>query len=320
MPTNNHLLELQRYQGSLLGLAVADAIGTTVEFKEPGSFEPVTDMVGGGIFRLDPGQWTDDTSMALCLAQSLIECNGFDAIDQMDKYIKWWDEGYMSSNGTCFDLGVTIMTALTSFKSFRNPYSGSDSIFSAGNGSLMRLAPVPLYYAQNPRQAMIRCADSSRTTHGATTCIDACRYYGGMIIGAVQGRSKEEILSNKFSPVRNLWDKAPLCEEIYEVAKGSFKLKEPPDIIGSGYVVESMEAALWAFYKTDNFKDGCLLAVNLGNDADTTAAIYGQLAGAYYGIDGIPRHWRERVTDSRMIVDIATGLYLHKAIDAPRST
>jgi len=301
--------KLQRYQGSLLGLAVGDAIGTTVEFKKPGEFDSVTDMVGGGAFNLEPGQWTDDTSMALCLAQSLIECKGFDAANQMDKYIQWWDEGYMSSNGSCFDLGSTVMNALTSYKVFKKPFSGSDNPRAAGNGSLMRLAPVPLYFANNPKQAIIHCADSSRTTHAATTCIDACRYYGGLIVGAIQGRSKDELLSSEFSPIWNLWDRVSLCVEISEVAKGSFKLKEPPEIIGRSYVVQSMEAALWAFYKTDNYKDGCLLAVNLGNDADTTAAIYGQLAGAYYGINNIPKHWRERVTDGDMIVDIATKLY-----------
>ena len=173
----------------------------------------------------------------------------------------------------------------------------------------MRLAPVPLYYADRVKEAMIYCVDSSRTTHAATTCIDACRYYGGLIIGAVQGRSKDEILSSQFSPIKNLWDSTPLCVEINEIAKGSFKLKEPPEIIGSGYVVQSMEAALWAFYKSESFEKGCLLAVNLGNDADTTAAIYGQLAGAYYGVDNIPKHWLEKVTDGQMILDIASNLF-----------
>ena len=301
--------KLQRYQGSLIGLAVGDAIGTSVEFKMPGDFEPITDMVGGGVYGLETGQWTDDTSMALCLAQSLIDCRGFNAFDQMDKYIRWREEGYMSSTGTCFDIGNTINKALSSYKAFRNPYSGSVDPHSAGNGSLMRLAPVPLYYADRVKEAMIYCVDSSRTTHAATTCIDACRYYGGLIIGAVQGRSKDEILSSQFSPIKNLWDSTPLCVEINEIAKGSFKLKEPPEIIGSGYVVQSMEAALWAFYKSESFEKGCLLAVNLGNDADTTAAIYGQLAGAYYGVDNIPKHWLERVTDGKMILDIASNLF-----------
>jgi len=93
-----------RFKGCLLGLAVGDALGTTLEFKMPGTFKPITDMIGGGPFNLKPGQWTDDTSMALCLAESLIQCKGFNPKDQMERYIKWWREGYQSSTGKCFEV------------------------------------------------------------------------------------------------------------------------------------------------------------------------------------------------------------------------
>ena len=107
MPTKQ-----MRYRGALLGLAAGDALGTTVEFKPPGSFAPMTEMIGGGPFRLKKGEWTDDTSMALCLASSLIEARGFDAKDQMERYTRWWHEGYLSSNGSCFDIGITVSEAL----------------------------------------------------------------------------------------------------------------------------------------------------------------------------------------------------------------
>jgi len=155
----------------------------------------------------------------------------------------------------------------------------------------MRLAPVPLFYANNPEEAMERSGESSRTTHGVQACIDACRYLGGLIVGAVNGVNKEELRSELYSPVHGYWVQKPLTIDIAEIALGSFKRKEPPAIKGTGHVVKSLEAALWAFYKTDNFKDGCLLAVNLGNDADSTGAVYGQIAGAYYGEDGIPTGW-----------------------------
>ena len=138
-----------RYRGALLGLAVGDALGTTLEFKAPGTFKPITDMVGGGPFGLEPGQWTDDTSMAFCLAESLIEKRGFDPKDQMDRYCRWWKEGYLSSTGTCFDIGITVRTALAHYLRSGEPFAGSTDPLTAGNGSLMRLAPVPLAFRRN---------------------------------------------------------------------------------------------------------------------------------------------------------------------------
>jgi ADP-ribosyl-[dinitrogen reductase] hydrolase len=166
---------LDRYRGALLGLAAGDALGTTLEFSRPGTVSPVHDMVGGGPFRLQPGQWTDDTSMALCLAESLLERNGFDPIDQLERYVRWWREGHHGSNGTCFDIGGTVRSALARFERHREAWPGSTDEYSAGNGSIMRLAPVPLFFAADPELAVARAADSSRTTHGATEAVDGCR-------------------------------------------------------------------------------------------------------------------------------------------------
>ena len=300
----------KRYQGCLVGLAAGDAVGTTVEFRTPGTFPPVIDMLGGGPFGLKPGQWTDDTSMALCLSESLITHRGFDARDQMERYVRWWREGYMSSTGECFDIGNTVATALRKFTQTEDPYGGSTDVRSAGNGSLMRLAPIPMFFAADPEKAVALCADSSRTTHGAKTCLDACRYFGGLIIGAFNGVKKEELLSGRYSPVQGLWDRHPLCPEIDTIACGSFKEKNPPEIVGNGYVVQSLEAALWAFYRSENFKEGCLLAVNLGNDADTTAAIYGQIAGAFYGVDNIPVSWLEHLVYLDLLLQFASDIFL----------
>ena len=298
-----------RYRGCLLGLAVGDAVGTTLEFSQPGFFAPLEDMVGGGSFHLKPGEWTDDTSMALCLAASLVEQKGFDARDQMERYLRWRNTGYMSSNGTCFDIGVTISSALSLFEKTGNPFAGSTHPSTAGNGSIMRLAPVPLLYASHPRQALEKSAESSRTTHGAQTAIDACRYLAALLVGAVYGAKKEDVLSPFYSPIPNYWQQQPLVPEIAEVAAGSFKQRKPPEIRGTGYVVKSLEAALWAFYHSTSFQDGCLLAVNLGEDADTTGAVYGQLAGAFYGELGIPQHWRERLAHASLIESLADQLF-----------
>ena len=298
-----------RFRGSLLGLAVGDAVGTTLEFKQPGSFVPIEDMVGGGPFHLKSGEWTDDTSMALCLAASLVEQKGFDARDQMERYLRWRDEGYMSSNGTCFDIGGTVSSSLSLFERTGNPFAGSTHPNTAGNGSIMRLAPVPLLYVSQPGEALEKSAESSRTTHGAQTAIDACRYLGALIVGAVDGESKENLLSPFYSPIPNYWQQHPLVSELAEVAAGSFKQRHPPAIRGTGYVVKSLEAALWAFYHSTSFQEGCLLAVNLGDDADTTGAVYGQLAGAFYGESGIPQQWRTRLAYSSLIESLADQLF-----------
>ena len=297
-----------RYRGCLMGLAAGDAVGTTVEFEPPGTFPPVTGMEGGGPFGLEPGQWTDDTSMSLCLADSLVACGDFDPADQMDRYLLWMHEGYLSSTGDCFDVGMTVSDALLRYRNSGDPWAGSTDTYSAGNGSLMRLAPVPLFYARDPANAVRMSGESSRTTHGTAACIDACRYFGGLVVGTVLGETKEALLAPRYCPVRGLWEREPLCPEIEEVAGGSFLRREPPEIVGSGYVVKSMEAALWAFHRSGSFEEGCLLAVNLGDDADTTAAIYGHLAGAYYGIYGIPREWRDVIAQGEMILGLADGL------------
>jgi ADP-ribosylglycohydrolase len=302
-----HLID--RYGGAFLGLAVGDALGTTLEFARPGSFRPMTDIVGGGPFGLQSGQWTDDTSMALCLAESLIECRGFDPVDQLTRYCRWHRDGYLSSTGTCFDIGNTTRVALEAFERTRNPFPGPTDPQSAGNGSLMRLAPVPLFFFQNPKEAIERAGDSSRTTHGAREALDACRYFAGLLIGALEGRSKAALLSPCFSPVLGFWKRAPLAPKIATVAAGSFTTKNPPAIRGTGYVVDCLEAALWAFHRSTSFKEGALLAVNLGDDADTTGAVYGQLAGAYYGDGGIPEAWRLCVALRETIESFAETLF-----------
>ena len=298
-----------RFRGCLLGLAAGDALGTTLEFKPPGSFKPLDDMVGGGPFHLKAGQWTDDTSMALCLATSLAECGGFDAEDQMRRYVRWYREGYLSSTEVCFDIGGATRGALSRFEKTGDPYAGSSDPWAAGNGSLMRLAPVPMFYAGDPAEAIERSAASSKTTHGAVNAVDACRYYAALIVGALRGVGKETLPSARYCPTEGYWEEHPLAAEVDEVAGGSFRRKEPPEIDGAGYVVRALEAALWAFYKSTDFRSGALLAVNLGNDADTTGAIYGQLAGAHYGAGAIPAEWRNRLAMRSEIESLADRLY-----------
>ena len=292
----------QRYRGSLLGLAVGDALGTTLEFRERGSFTPITDMLGGGPFFLKPGQWTDDTSMALCLAHSLLSCQGFDSGDQMRRYCDWRSDGYMSSNGRCFDIGVTVSEAISQFLRTGNPLAGSRDPFTAGNGSLMRLAPVVMYYSPDVTQALHFAGESSRTTHGAKECIDACRYFAALLHQAYAGECE-----NRQSLLRtDLY--APETKKVQAIQQGHYQHKSRDQIKGSGYVIDCLEAALWCFYHTDSFSEAVLMAANLGDDADTTAAVCGQLAGAWYGLDGIPDHWQARVVMNKDLVELADQL------------
>ncbi|MBB4130600.1 ADP-ribosylglycohydrolase family protein [Xanthomonas sp. 3075] len=294
-------LQRARFRGCLLGLAVGDALGTTLEFCAPGSFTPIDDMRGGGPFALRAGQWTDDTSMALCLAHSLLHRQGFDAGDQMNRYCNWYQHGYLSSTGTCFDIGATVRQALERYLDGGPAFSGSTDPRSAGNGSLMRLAPVAMYYAQRPDALGERAADSSRTTHAAAEAVDACRLFAFQLRAALLGGTRQAVLQTP-------------CEALSTPAVRALAMRDhaavpAAQIRGTGYVVDALSAALWCFATTDTFADAVLRAANLGDDADTTAAICGQLAGAFYGIDGIPAAWRERVQDAGEIVALADRLY-----------
>jgi ADP-ribosylglycohydrolase len=304
-------LVIDRFRGCLLGLAAGDALGTTLEFKAPGRFIPLEDMAGGGPFGLQPGQWTDDTSMALCLADSLIERQAFDPIDQLERYWRWYREGYLSSTGKCFDIGNTTREGLESFHATHHPYAASVDSSIAGNGSLMRLAPLPMFFAADPVSAVEKSGESSRTTHADARAVDACRFYAGLLVGALYGVSKEELLSAYYCPLPGYWESHLLNQAIGGIAGGSYKHKQPPQIKGTGYVVDCLEAALWAFYTTTSFQEGCLKAVNLGDDADTTGAVYGQIAGAFYGDQGIPEGWRSKLYAREQIIGFADKLFKH---------
>jgi ADP-ribosylglycohydrolase len=262
-------------------------------------------MTGGGVFALPAGAFTDDTSMALCLAESLVICQGFDPIDQLQRYLRWYRQGHWSSTGSCFDIGVTTRAALERFERTHETYPGDANPAGLGNGSLMRLAPLALAYARRPQQALAYAGEQSRTTHGAREAVDACRVFAALLVGALHGTPVDTLLSERvYAPLRG----QDLPPALAAVVAGSYRSKQPPLICGSGYVVASLEAALWALYSTSTFADAVLAAANLGDDADTTAAICGQLAGALYGVDAIPEHWRQRVFKNKEILMFADDL------------
>ncbi|MEJ8852785.1 ADP-ribosylglycohydrolase family protein [Variovorax rhizosphaerae] len=294
---------LDRHLGALFGLACGDAVGTTVEFSPRGSFKPVTDMSGGGPFHLRPGQWTDDTSMALCLAASLVHCRGFDAQDQMNRYCNWRNVGYMSSTGTCFDIGGTVNAALNRYLVSGDPFAGNTDPRTAGNGALMRLAPVVMFHADDAETTRHFAGESTRTTHAAPEAIQCSQLFGLQLLAALQGKAREDVLATACPGLSE--------PKVMAIACGDYRARSRAQIKGSGYCVQSLEAALWCFAQTDSFEAAVLMATNLGDDADTTAAICGQIAGAFYGVSSIPAHWLAQLALRDEIEALATRLYEH---------
>jgi ADP-ribosylglycohydrolase len=244
------------------------------------------------------------------MAESLVAKQAFDPVHQLETYVRWYRQGHLSVKGRCFDIGNATRSALERFIRGGEPFCGDSSPHSAGNGSLMRLAPAALGFAGDPAKAIQIAGDSSRTTHAAAECIDSCRYFGALLIATISGRDKSEILHQDAIATMDSFRDPPLTGKVKAIAAGSFKLKKPPEIRGSGYVIHTLEAALWAFHSTDNFRDGALKVVNLGEDADTTGAVYGQIAGAYYGAEGIPAEWREKVAMRDLIERRARELHV----------
>jgi ADP-ribosyl-[dinitrogen reductase] hydrolase len=303
---------VDRQRGALLGLAIGDALGAAVEFMPPGSFVPVKEYRTGGPHGLRAGEWTDDTSMALALADSIATV-GWDLNDQARRYLEWWRNGSYSVNGRCFDIGITTRAALHEFSVGKDArVSGDSSERASGNGSIMRLAPVPIQYASRyPERAdeIARLADeSSLPTHASQQCRSACRYLAIVLAAFIHGDDREQVLSPRWPALERLHNDEPLHPLILEVALGSFREKEPPAIQGSGWVVKSLEAALWAFHDSDSFEQAVLKAVNLGDDADTTGAVCGQLAGAYWGESSIPVHLRNGLARMDLLQQALAGI------------
>ncbi|CAF3069937.1 unnamed protein product [Rotaria sp. Silwood2] len=332
----NSDMPLDRIQGSLLGLTIGDALGAHVEFR-PSSYlaaNPVKDLVGGGTWGLKRGQFTDDTSMALCLANSLIACQGFAPYDQLLRYKWWYRHGYMSSTGHCFDIGAATRESIEEFETRQRKFAYDHNILLeemdalsncdllqafdvycskegvAGNGALMRLAPVPLFFWQRPEVAVDYSGISGKITHGDKRVYDACCYYGALIVAALKGATKNQLTSETFYDEHREWfGDEDLHTDIIAIARGSYKKSGgyQDGIRGKGFIVNALEAALWAFWSDkDSFETGVLNAVNLGDDTDTTAAIYGQLAGAYYGYKKLPKKWSDCIYAKDFILCVSS--------------
>lgn len=334
-----------RVRGAFVGLAVCDALGAPVEFKKRGSFPKVDSMLPNENLDTPAGSFTDDTSLALCLAHSLLDNGGeTNIVDQVKKYIAWWQKGYMSSTGTAFDIGASTKDALTDWSKYleqdynhlnpesveaeqalreiqekiTNSYSKEQC---CGNGSLMRVLPVGLIARSEPD--VVRLArESSLPTHPHLRCVQACMIYSALVYQTLNGGSKTEMAIslaesiNDPNPPNNITDFA--IEPVLRDRIGRYeKLQDwestsSESIRSTGYVVDSLEAALWAFFKTNSFEEGAILAVNLGDDADTVGAIYGGLAGAYYGVEAIPDKWLRDMKKIDLVHEVVERILTHR--------
>lgn len=272
----------------MIGLAVGDALGTTVEFLPRGSFPPITDIIGGGPFRLNPGQWTDDTSMAICLAESLLFDPRLDPTDLMQRFARWVKDGYNSSTGKCFDIGNATLKAISKFNQDGNPFAGSTDRYDAGNGSIMRLAPVALRWWSEPETAREVSKRQGMTTHRTQEAVQCCELLSATLCAAIRDGSVACLEQAQPSHWLN---------NVSRIAAGVYRDKEEAEIHSSGYVIHTLEAAFWCISRTSSFRDAVLAAVNLGNDADTVGAVTGQISGAIYGYSGIPESWRNKIFD-----------------------
>ncbi|WP_299307631.1 ADP-ribosylglycohydrolase family protein [uncultured Croceicoccus sp.] len=300
VPSRSRAAIADRALGAMLGLAVGDALGTTLEFSPRDSRPRLRGIEGGGPFQLKPGQWTDDTAMALALMDSLLHHPDLDETDLMQRFVSWHENGTYSCTGTCFDIGITTRQALARFKRRGDPVAGSSDPQSAGNGSLMRLAPVALRHWQNRQRLHDVAARQSRTTHAAPEAVDACVAFADLLADAIGGAPASTVLQRRTGTVYQ--------GRIGEIMAGSWRDKSRDAICSTGYVAHSLEAALWCVARTSNFFDAILTAAELGEDADTTAAITGQLAGALYGATGITTDKIEAIASSPRLMKTAVAL------------
>lgn len=278
---------------------MGDALGTTLEFSRRDSLPRQTEITGGGPFRLAPGVWTDDTSMALALAESLAAHPGLDERNLMDRFVAWWRRGEYSPAGRCFDIGGTTRAALARYERTGDPLAGDPSPHAAGNGSLMRLAPAVLADLGDRAVAVEAARRSSAVTHAAPNCLDACAYFAGLLWDTIHGADKAAVLAARD------WPGEPA---IRVLAAGAWQDKPREEIESSGYVMHTLEAALWCVHRAGSFEEAVVEAVNLGDDADTVGAVTGQLAGALWGLAGIPSRWLDRLAWRERLLAAADAL------------
>lgn len=293
-----------RFQGTLFGLATGDALAAPTQMLRRGAFAPVHDLIGGGNFDLPRGAWTDDTAMALCLAESLLEQHGFAPHDQVARYIRWQKEGHQSATGVCIGITASVARALAAASWRRQTFAGSHDPLRLDPDPLTRVAPAVMFHFADRAAAIEYSATAARSTCQAPEVLSACSLFAAMLHAALSGQPKEKLLQ----PPTVLWAGARSSVRTATLAAGSYRKQTPETLRPGGDAIDLLEAALWAFHAHASWREGALAAINLGGAADVIGAIYGQLAGAHYGLRAIPLAWRDSLARARDLEDFADRL------------
>lgn len=287
-----------KFKGALLGLIVGDALGAPFEGMSGDNIEFKGKMQGGGPHNISAGQWTDDSSLALCLAESLIK-DGFDLKSQLKRYSSWFKDGYLSSKDRAFGIGRNTSISITDY--IQEGILPPERERAAGNGSIMRLAPVPLYFINNYKKTIYYSAKSSRATHNNPMAVDSCKFLGSFIFNAIHNKNKNYLINENFKDLE-------LDDRVLKTVRISNNKLTKEDINPDAFVLNTLQASLWSFNNSDSFKSAVIKAVNLGGDTDTIAAVTGQMAGSYYGSDNIPDKWVNRLAKKELIMSMIRGL------------
>jgi ADP-ribosylglycohydrolase len=301
-----------RVVGGILGLAVGDALGVPVEFRSREWLRqrPVRGMEGFGSHNQPPGTWSDDTSLALCSAESLL--GGFDIEDTGRRFVRWLYEAHWTAYGDVFDYGTTTARAISKMRSGTPAaQAGCTEEDSNGNGSLMRILPHALYSSAAPEEQMLGALQSvSAITHAHPVSLIACGIYGLIVRRLLRGARPAKSYEDACEAALSAYEGTQMSRHLRPFGRflsGTLDDLQEADIRSSGFVVDTLEASVWSILTTSCYKDAVLRAVNLGHDTDTTAAVAGGLAGVYYGSASIPAEWLEALARRRDIERLAEG-------------
>ena len=292
--------------GTLVGLAVGDAMGAPYEFQYRSHYKATLEYNTGGSHNIRIGEWTDDTSMALCLAQSIIDTKDFNPIDQMNNYLKWYREGYMCTRKRCFDIGTATRNSIYAFEqSDKNiPYTLTGSEETNGNGTIMRLAPIVMKYSRD-KDLLEYAKKSSLTTHRGIDAYNSAMTMASIIDNCYKYSDKMQIIST----AKDLTGHDIIKTIIEDIGEKHYDPNyKIPTTIPTGYCIDTLECALKGFMLHDTFIDGLMYCISLGDDTDTVGAVYGQIAGAYYGLSGIPQYYKDNLMMYNLIYDTAVKL------------
>ena len=289
------------YYGSILGLALGDALGVRSNGLKPGTFELLSEPSGGGAYKLDVGEWTDETSTSMCLAESVMDKHCFNGEDYKSRLRAWSEEGFWSCRDFCFSSGEGIRRFIqSSDKDVLTPdYDGPET--------LVCTAPISLYFMNYVQRVCIE-SRAMVTALGASEEAQQCScVLAMMIVSALMGEDKETLLQSSKGAEKYFQKK--FSTRVIDILEGAYRGKPGFNIDTKGSACNAFEAALWGFASTRNFKEGALRVVNLGGAAESAGAIYGQLAGAYYGCNGIPDNWIRLLARRQAIEQIAKRLW-----------